>query len=573
MCRWDNESGEPATWSMVWDELSTAEQNAALNVCWIPELWDKIDLDETAWGLTYESFLPGLTEELDTAIDTLMDSFPYTRYLPWLNIAIEDRDIAESSVLEYSETRWDKIGKHPLEEYAFYDICRGWSKLSDTPTCEATDALEALGLDEDTWNCWMFHAPDYEWDDLGSYQQWYIELGWSKDAWDEAIAPPLSESKDWFDLTYSEKIAVTHLCYIPETWDGLDIPDWAEKYQTLPPSETRAPTALPATEAPSSAPTSTCFDTTEQFLDKRGRPRDCAFVAANPGRQCGGVTQDGTPISWLCPVTCDYVCPDPTPAPTSAPTGTPAPTGACSDTSEPFTDKRGRPIDCAWAAANPRRCTASAGGGIPVSSLCPVTCDTCPSTSDGNTEEAASGSCADSTSSFSFGGSTVDCAWVGAKRGRRCKDDALSMCPVTCDSCDEASASGGGNEEPVVVEESVVEEPASGSCADSTSSFSFNGGATVDCAWVGAKAGRRCKGDALSMCPVTCDSCDEVSASGGNEEPVVEEPASGGSCADSASSFSFNGSTVDCAWVGAKRGRRCKDDALSMCPVTCNTCP
>ena len=37
---WDNESGEPYTEDLYWDELSQVQQEAATQLCFFKELWD-----------------------------------------------------------------------------------------------------------------------------------------------------------------------------------------------------------------------------------------------------------------------------------------------------------------------------------------------------------------------------------------------------------------------------------------------------------------------------------------------------------------------------------------------------
>ena len=298
--RWDNETGEPASFSKDWVDLTAAEQEAALNVCFLPELWDENSLAD-GWNLNYLPLLQGLTAELDAAVAEIMKTFPYTRFLPWDNLSLDIRDIAESEALAYDQRRWDKSGRANIEGYAYYDLCRGWGGFpAGTSSCDVTDGVQALGFDEDSWNCWMLHAPDYEWADLGSYRQWYEVLGWTRDRWDADFAPP-SDSTPWFQLTYEEKIAATNLCYIQQVWDEENLPDWAGQYQTLPQGETRAPTKFQPTisPAPTLSPTEPCLDNPDDF-QFNGRSRSCSWVASRLGR-CTDPMDNGVRVNLHCP--------------------------------------------------------------------------------------------------------------------------------------------------------------------------------------------------------------------------------------------------------------------------------
>ena len=72
----------------------------------------------------------------------------------------------------------------------------------------------------------MNHYQAYYWSSFHADLLVAVEtLGWTEDKWtNDMQAPPLSESKNWAELTPEEKTAATRLCYFEETWDTHEYP-------------------------------------------------------------------------------------------------------------------------------------------------------------------------------------------------------------------------------------------------------------------------------------------------------------------------------------------------------------
>ena len=175
-----NETLVPQSFSVSWAGLDEAEQNAAIQLCYLPELWDEERLTGN-WIDIYAPIYETATQELDDAMAAIMPSFPLERFVPY---AFLDQDTLEvTAVLEYTENRWEKPGRFNLEEYPFDQLCEEWDGLpAGTQDCETVDALKMLGFTAESWDCWMFHYNYETWDELvaSGKAQYYEEIGWTE---------------------------------------------------------------------------------------------------------------------------------------------------------------------------------------------------------------------------------------------------------------------------------------------------------------------------------------------------------------------------------------------------------
>lgn len=70
-------------------------------------------------------------------------------------------------------------------------------------------------------DCWINHYNSYDWSELEEYDiAGYLEtLGWTESMWDDKTDTPVSEGKDWEDLSDAEKAAAVVICYTQQLWD------------------------------------------------------------------------------------------------------------------------------------------------------------------------------------------------------------------------------------------------------------------------------------------------------------------------------------------------------------------
>lgn len=142
---------------------------------------------------------------------------PSFRFVPWE--ALKDQEKAMAGEAGYEEKTWNKPGSNKLEHLCFESV----SAKNEA----AGNALAALGFSEESWDCFVNHYRDYDWDELEKYgvQKSFVALGWTEKAWEDGPEPD-AEGKYWKDLTSTEHKAATELCFFQETWDEVAIPLW-----------------------------------------------------------------------------------------------------------------------------------------------------------------------------------------------------------------------------------------------------------------------------------------------------------------------------------------------------------
>lgn len=260
--------------------------------------------------------------------------------------------------------------------------------------------------------------------------------------------------------------------------------------------------------------------------------------------------------------------------------------------------------DCAWLRTNGTSyrdtvCTKD----NPAYKLCTTTCNSCPDPSETTAPFAAPalapasiGDCEDKKLVVfrvpdAFPWEITDCAWLQEKtalyREAVCVKDhpAYKLCPETCNSCPNPSASESPSTSPSLV--SVVY----GSCND-TGFVVFRVEGTypwelTDCAWLRGNGtfyrDAVCVKDhaAYQICPGTCNSCQDPSpVTVPTASPV---PVTIGSCQDTELVIfrvpgTYPWEMTDCAWLRERPSRLqevCQEGqaANEVCSVTCNSCP
>jgi hypothetical protein len=143
------------------------------------------------------------------------------RYVVWGDLT--DDIISNAETLAYTEETWNLPGTASIE-------LRSYDAIELAGIAAWVVAINAMGLDEDQWNCHINHYTYFDWEDLEAegVQVFYVALGWTETSWKEESGPPKSEDKDWSEFTVEEREAAEALCYRCELWDGSPLTTWGE---------------------------------------------------------------------------------------------------------------------------------------------------------------------------------------------------------------------------------------------------------------------------------------------------------------------------------------------------------
>lgn len=138
------------------------------------------------------------------------------------------------------EKTWNTPGQNEFELLSYETIFN----MTNGTTLEIPDAVvqkqedpwthirvisEQLNFTEDTWDCWINHYKDYDWEELAEYEveSYFLALGWNENNWIGEEKAPKSEDKEWFELTEAEEKGARALCYFPELWaEDVEIGFW-----------------------------------------------------------------------------------------------------------------------------------------------------------------------------------------------------------------------------------------------------------------------------------------------------------------------------------------------------------
>jgi hypothetical protein len=134
------------------------------------------------------------------------------RYTEWDLLTKSMQDVA-SDYLSYREFTWNFPGLNSIEETCF----EGLKKKEQA-------GAQAIGLDEDDWDCWVNHYEDYHWWEMKDegVDGCYEALGWNETSWENAtfVPPPATEEASWSALSPTEKSAAECVCFFQDLWDG-----------------------------------------------------------------------------------------------------------------------------------------------------------------------------------------------------------------------------------------------------------------------------------------------------------------------------------------------------------------
>ena len=139
---------------------------------------------------------------------------PVERFVPWHTIE-EDLRSRLSETFEYTELSWNVLQLAKIEQ-------KGWFQLS----YNEKELAREIGLgDQEVWDCWINHFDSYSWDDIisRSIGKHFIGLGWSEKTWNGDEGPPESDSKSWSELSETEQLHASQLCFDFDAWERIDM--------------------------------------------------------------------------------------------------------------------------------------------------------------------------------------------------------------------------------------------------------------------------------------------------------------------------------------------------------------
>lgn len=158
---------------------------------------------------------------------------PTKRYTPWLNQQGLYRRTVLRQSLGYNANMWNLeplAWWNPLEEYAW----------TSSQVVGVHADLNAMGYDEDSWDCCISHYYEYTWEDFVNWnyteqKQAHEALGWTEESFGSTnhTLYPESEGQTWEQLSgYQQFMAASKLCYTSETWnEELALYDWPEGFK------------------------------------------------------------------------------------------------------------------------------------------------------------------------------------------------------------------------------------------------------------------------------------------------------------------------------------------------------
>ena len=248
---WDAHSGEgshhptPTSDYTAWEELEPEEQQAARELCYLPETWQfmyasddsgLLDNDlESLWGTVYalqfqegsaaddgeDGPSPHVNATQVGPVNTnpmMPPPKPINRFYKWNALPPGMLDLVIS--LGYNETSWSRVYQANVEQIRFDDL-----------TPQDLLAVTSLGFfPRRVYDCWIHHYETYTWEELliveeeeATVQSYWEDLGWNQTSWDGLSPPPTSSTTSFDDLSREEQAAVERLCFTKEMWNDGSI--------------------------------------------------------------------------------------------------------------------------------------------------------------------------------------------------------------------------------------------------------------------------------------------------------------------------------------------------------------
>lgn len=197
-----NKDTKPDTMRKYWVDLTIEEQLAANELCYNAGSWDSRPLQE--WTI---------------AIDNSQLVAPIIRYTKWEDLSFDAKLAATR--LYYNATSWNQFNTNEIEWKSYSQLIENIPNISST--------LQEIGLDGLTYDCYINHYSDYDFDDLNTLglDDYFRTLGWTEESWYGEAPLPKSEYTTWAGLLEVQKVAARKLCYNEVSWDGKSLDEWS----------------------------------------------------------------------------------------------------------------------------------------------------------------------------------------------------------------------------------------------------------------------------------------------------------------------------------------------------------
>ncbi|CAB9520884.1 expressed unknown protein [Seminavis robusta] len=258
---WNGSLPAPASEESEWVDLTPAEQQAAVELCYLPETWSLLDI--RFWDNNYAALSGVAVDDSNNTIGAQFDDGtslsvvlpadnvknlerPENRFYAWDSLPPDVVNTVED--LGYTEDTWSEVQEADIEKVKYDD-------LNETQKY----GVDALGFGpKEVYDCWIHHYDSYSWEELyaAGVQSYWETLGWNATSWMGVHPPAKNLTNTRFEeLNDDEQEAVQQLCFFAESWnrragfpdDFLLIPEDGVEI-------TLAPGFAPKTDAPTTAP-------------------------------------------------------------------------------------------------------------------------------------------------------------------------------------------------------------------------------------------------------------------------------------------------------------------------------
>jgi len=187
--RWNGQNGPPILKTNSWDDLTSEQQQSAMQLCFYKTTYDELNIVEYGIGFPIKR--------------------PSARFVPWNDLDSELQATMEQT-LGYTEFSWNIPGLNPKE-------LKGWFEMDDSEKRGA----EAINCTDTCWDCWQAHYNTYGWQDLVNrgHNEAFVALGWDESSWCGDSEAPDTNKRSWNELTEEEQLNATMLCLDQFNWD------------------------------------------------------------------------------------------------------------------------------------------------------------------------------------------------------------------------------------------------------------------------------------------------------------------------------------------------------------------
>jgi len=145
-------------------------------------------------------------------------AYPTVRFTVYDDLSSTARAAATTN-LDYNENNWNAVGTAAIEQLSYETI-------ENNSALQARSISNQLEMNEESWDCYINHYDDYDWDELdddAGVQGSFRTLGYTQSSWQNNGAV-VTDNLDWSELSFAQRSAAENICYFQETWDEESLP-------------------------------------------------------------------------------------------------------------------------------------------------------------------------------------------------------------------------------------------------------------------------------------------------------------------------------------------------------------